>query len=86
MIQIDEPPGKPFCAQCANQLVWLWSPTREVWVCFVACGCERWSLKPHGCQHAQDPRLWRDLPHGDPPSAEYLQVKQKIASTTRSET
>lgn len=80
MIQIDEPPDKPHCASCGEPLAWLYSPTKEAWVCFVACGCERWSLKPHGCRHAQDPATWRALPRGDPPSAEYIEIKKQIAS------
>lgn len=80
MITIEEPPAKPYCASCDQQLVWLWSPTKQAWICFVACGCERWSVKPHGCRHAQDPRTWRQLEHGSPPTPEYLEMKNKIAS------
>ena len=81
MIQIDEPPAKPFCAQCLSQLVWLYSAPKQAWVAFVPCSCgTRYALQPHGCRHAQDPRVWRELPRGDPPSAEYIQVKKQIAS------
>jgi predicted RNA-binding Zn-ribbon protein involved in translation (DUF1610 family) len=81
VIQIDEPPAAPFCASCNEQVVWLYSASKEAWVAFVPCTCgERFALRPHPCRHAQHGPTWRSLPHGDPPSAEYLQVKQKIAS------
>jgi hypothetical protein len=81
VIQIDEPPAKPFCASCGNPLLWAWLPHKNAWVAFVACGCgTRYALKPHGCRHAQDPRLWRELPRGDPPSETYLEIKKQIAS------
>ena len=86
MIQVDEPPAKPFCAQCGEQLLWAWIATKQAWVAFVRCGCgTQYALRPHLCKHAQDPTTWRALPHGDPPSAEYIEVKKQIASTSRSE-
>jgi hypothetical protein len=76
VIEIVEPPDQPACSTC-GALVWLWSPRREAWVCFVV-QVERDLLRLHRCRHAQDYATWRELPHGDPPPAEYVEAREQL--------
>lgn len=76
MIEIDEPPDQLACSTC-GALIWLWSPRREAWVCFVL-GPERHVIRLHGCRHAQDYATWKDLPHGDPQPVEYVEAKRAL--------
>jgi hypothetical protein len=80
VIQIDEPPDQPACSTC-GALIWLWSPRREAWVCFVT-GPDRTVIRLHGCRHAQDPATWRDIPRGDPPNEMYRQAYEAIGHKT----
>ena len=80
MTEIPPAPSSSFCAGCNEQLTWLYSASKEAWVAFIPYPAGRWVIQPHPCRSAQDPTTWRALPHGDPPSAEYIEIKKQIAS------
>ena len=76
MIQIVEPPDQPACSTC-GALIWLWSPRREAWVCFVT-GPDRDVIRLHACRHAQDYATWKELPRGSAPNEMYRQAYEAI--------
>lgn len=82
MIEIEEPPNTNGCASCASVLVWLWSARKKAWVAFVPDPLDPTVLRVHGCAHAQDRATWRELPHGDPPSDEYREIKEQLTKGT----
>lgn len=84
MIEIDEPPDIAACASCGG-LVWLWSPRREAWVCFVL-QVERDLLRVHGCRHAQDYVTWKELPHRTTPPEAYVEARELLKSKTQDRT
>ena len=86
-IEIPEPPDIRACASCSEPISWLWSANREAWVAFVPerCGAPR-AIRWHACPPPlQEAKTWRETPHGDPPSSEYIEWKTKSASTKGSE-
>ena len=81
MIEIPEPPEPRACASCNLPIAWLWPARTQRWVAFVAAEGPKYTITPHLCgPPLQDRQLWRALPHGDPPSAVYIEIKKQIAS------
>lgn len=78
MIEIADAPDIAACAGCMSPLVWLYSYRTGRTFSAVATGPA--SFETHQCRTGQDPRTWRDTYRGDPPSGEYVQVKERIAS------
>lgn len=80
MIEIEGPPGRADCASCSSRLSWLWSPKVRGWICVIPI--DDVSFRLHECKHAQQPATWRQLQTADPPSAEYVEFRQKIKNST----
>lgn len=76
MIEIQDAPDIAACSSCMSPLVWLYSYRTGVTFSVVATSPTGFEL--HTCRHAQDERTWRRLLHGDPPSVEYVEAKNKI--------
>ena len=76
MIEISEPPTVHACASCQAALSWLYSAKRGAWIAVVRVDDD--TMRLHRCRHAQDPKTWRELRRGDPPSPEYLAVKAAL--------
>lgn len=75
-MEIQEPPDRAACATCSRPLVWLWSAKTQRWVSFVPVDPE--TLRIHRCRELGEMPTWRQTQKADPPSAEYLQVRQQL--------
>jgi hypothetical protein len=77
-MEIPDPNGPPVCSTC-GPVSWMWSLRREAWVAFIPDLGDRELYRLHRCEHAQDPKTWRQVRAGDPPSPEYRKTRSKIA-------
>jgi hypothetical protein len=76
MITIDDPPAANACSTCMSPLLWLYSYRTGRTFSVVAVDHE--TLRVHGCKELQDPRTWRDVRRGTPPTDDYVQAKQQL--------
>lgn len=76
-MEIPDCTAAPVCSRC-GPLSWPWSLRRGAWVAFVPDPLDPLVLRFHRCAHAQDRSVWRDTYRGDPPSSEYVEIKEQL--------